>query len=320
MRVRAASMLGAQRPAQLAQVALQGALARVPGLAAEAGLPAAGVHSLALDPLDSGRLGFHLTCGWSGERTQWLNYPFKVRVRTHPMPPCAAPATARAGVSLPSRPCQAGMPADLNSPASVPAKCGRAGRHAPERANRVGAVRAARPRGAHREARVACRRAGCCAAAGNPVSPCDWRSCGRLRLSQQGEGCARAACRHAGRGAAARHAHPLPAGGPRGRPEPHLRAAVAPARGVGARARALLRGLPGRRRAAPARLCVGRRVAVRRGCARARPRIARAPLRVGLAWQQRCCVCWPALRAPPCLLIMLCRLASTLALVRTVLR
>jgi hypothetical protein len=69
MRVRAASMLGAQRPAQLAQVALQGALGRVPGLAAEAGLPAAGVHSLALDPLDSGRLGFHLTCGWSGART-----------------------------------------------------------------------------------------------------------------------------------------------------------------------------------------------------------------------------------------------------------
>jgi hypothetical protein len=51
----------------LACVNLRAALARVPGLAAQAGgVPAAAVHSMQMHPRRPDRLGFHLACGWSG--------------------------------------------------------------------------------------------------------------------------------------------------------------------------------------------------------------------------------------------------------------
>lgn len=50
----------------LASISLRQALAAVPGLLEQTGVPPSGVHSLALDPGNGHRLGFHLGCGWSG--------------------------------------------------------------------------------------------------------------------------------------------------------------------------------------------------------------------------------------------------------------
>eukprot|EP00887_Chlorella_sp_A99_P005412 scaffold1.g5412.t1 len=50
----------------LGAVGLRGALAGVPGLLEQTGIPASAVQSMQLDPCDPRRLGFHLGCGWSG--------------------------------------------------------------------------------------------------------------------------------------------------------------------------------------------------------------------------------------------------------------
>ncbi len=73
-----AGVLGAHRHPQLAAVSLRGALARVPGLAAETAVSSASVASLVLDPQDPGRIAFHLSSGWSGAplgATPWAMLP-----------------------------------------------------------------------------------------------------------------------------------------------------------------------------------------------------------------------------------------------------
>ena len=50
----------------LGAVSLRHSLAAVPGLLEQTGIPASAVHSMAFDPVDPRRLGFHLGCGWSG--------------------------------------------------------------------------------------------------------------------------------------------------------------------------------------------------------------------------------------------------------------